>query len=1295
MTRPKTARDLSFLAGGGEMGERIRAFDWARTPVGPVERWPQSLKTAVQIMLTSRYPMFVWWGRELTIFYNDAYIPVPGRRHPSSLGRPAAEVWNDIWDTIGPQAQAVLAEGRASWNEELLLIMERNQFLEETYFTFSYSPVPDDGGGVGGVFCACTEDTQRVLGQRRLRTLRALADQATQAKSPESACAIAAATLAGSPHDLPFTLLYLLDTAGRRATLAGRTGLAPGSPPSPATVELEGGADPWAFRQVAETGRTLEVPDLERKFGPLPGGAWPESPQQALVLPIARPGQTQLAGFVVAGVSPRRPLDDGYRGFLDLLAGQVATAVANARAYEEERKRAEALAVLDRAKTAFFSNVSHEFRTPLTLMLGPIEDLLAGPGDLPSGARAQLELVSRNGLRLLRLVNTLLDFSRIEAGRVQAVYEPTDLATFTEELASVFRAAVERAGLRLLVDCPPLPGPVHVDRDLWEKIVLNLLSNALKFTFAGEIEVTLRPAGDHVELRVRDTGTGIPADELARIFERFHRVHNARGRTHEGTGIGLALVQELVRLHGGSVAVESVPDAGSTFTVRVPLGTAHLPPDRIGADRTLASTATGARPFVEEALRWLPDDDEPAAGAGPDFLPHELLPVSPALQPVQPRVLVADDNADMRHYLLRLLAGRFAVEGVADGAAALEAARERTPDLVLSDVMMPRLDGFGLLKELRADPRTRELPVILLSARAGEESRVEGMEAGADDYLIKPFGARELLARVQSSLDLARVRREAEQALRLRAEQFQALVTLITDVPWTTDAAGAFVAPQPAWEAYTGQTWEQHRGSGWADAVHPDDRDGVRELWRRACETGKPYRSECRLWHARTREYRHIAARGTPLFGADGRVREWVGTCTDVNEQKAIEAAREQVFERERAARAAAESAARMKDEFLATLSHELRTPLSAILGWTQILKLDVRDPGKVRQAVDVLERNGRLQAQLVEDMLDMSRIISGKMRLQVQPMDLLAVIEAAIETLRPAAEAKGLRVQSVLDPRAGDVQGDPARLQQVVWNLLSNAVKFTPPGGSVQVTLTKVGAKVQIRVTDTGEGIPPEFLAHIFERFRQADASFSRIHGGLGIGLALVQQLTELHGGTVKAASEGKGRGATFVIELPIGDPTGPRFSAPAPAGGDLAACEPLGLRGARALLVDDEPDVLGLLQRLLEECAMEVATAASADEALGLVGTRPFDVIVSDIGMPGRDGYELVAELRRRGVQTPALALTAFARPEDRTQAMRSGYQAHVSKPIRPAELLATVASLVNRPRGGQTILPHQKER
>jgi CheY-like chemotaxis protein/anti-sigma regulatory factor (Ser/Thr protein kinase) len=285
--------------------------------------------------------------------------------------------------------------------------------------------------------------------------------------------------------------------------------------------------------------------------------------------------------------------------------------------------------------------------------------------------------------------------------------------------------------------------------------------------------------------------------------------------------------------------------------------------------------------------------------------------------------------------------------------------------------------------------------------------------------------------------------------------------------------------------------------------------------------------------------------------------------------------------------------------------------------------------------------------------------------------------------------------VQSVLDPRAGDVQGDPARLQQVVWNLLSNAVKFTPPGGSVQVTLTKVGAKVQIRVTDTGEGIPPEFLAHIFERFRQADASFSRIHGGLGIGLALVQQLTELHGGTVKAASEGKGRGATFVIELPIGDPTGPRFSAPAPAGGDLAACEPLGLRGARALLVDDEPDVLGLLQRLLEECAMEVATAASADEALGLVGTRPFDVIVSDIGMPGRDGYELVAELRRRGVQTPALALTAFARPEDRTQAMRSGYQAHVSKPIRPAELLATVASLVNRPRGGQTILPHQKER
>jgi signal transduction histidine kinase len=423
-----------------------------------------------------------------------------------------------------------------------------------------------------------------------------------------------------------------------------------------------------------------------------------------------------------------------------------------------EQRRAELLAELDRAKTAFFNNVSHEFRTPLTLLLGPLEQVLSAPGErLAPDEREQLEIAYRNGLRLLRLVNSLLDFSRLEAGRLQSAYAPTDLAMTTAELASLFHSAAEHAGLELRVDCPPLPEPVYVDRDQWEQIVLNLLSNALKFTFTGTITVALRAESDQVVLTVRDTGTGIPPAELPHVFERFHRVEGARARTQEGTGIGLALVQELVRLHGGTVDVTSAVGEGSTFTVAIPRGAAHLPSDRLMP--AAEPRAVGAAANVEEVRGWLSDDgvsfardDEPVGtpgGAVPDR---------------SARILIADDNADTRAYLVRLLRGHAAVRAVGDGLTALEAARAWEPDLVLTDVMMPGLDGFGLLQAVRADPRLRPASVILLSARAGDQARVEGLRAGADDYLMKPFAAAELLARVDGQLALVRLRGEARAA---------------------------------------------------------------------------------------------------------------------------------------------------------------------------------------------------------------------------------------------------------------------------------------------------------------------------------------------------------------------------------------------------------------------------------------------------------------------------------------------------------------------------------------------------
>ncbi len=765
------------------MRERMQSIDWSCSPLGAREQWPQSLQIALRIMLDSRYAMWLGWGPDFIFLYNDAYAKMTlGPKHPWALGRPAAEVWPEIWDEVGPRAESVIRTGEATWDERLLLFLERKGFAEESYHTFSYSPIPDDNGGIGGMLCVVTEDTERTIGERRLRTLRELAARTTEEpRSAHEACQLAAATLAENGADVPFVVIYLVD--GDVARLAGEAGLPAGSAAAPAVIGLDDASAPWPLARVLATGHSVVVDDVRERFGAIPSGAWSDAPSRAVVLPVTRSGQQQLAGFVVAATSPRLALDDEYVGFLDLAAGHVAASVSNARAYEEERRRAEALADLDRAKTAFFSNVSHEFRTPLALMLGPVEELLQrGEGELAPHVHDELSLVSRNGGRLLRLVNTLLDFSRIEAGRIQAAYQATDLAAFTAELASVFRSACERAGLRLTVSTPPLGAPAYVDREMWEKIVLNLLSNAFKFTFEGGIAVSLREVNGWAELEVRDTGVGIPASEMPRLFERFHRIETARGRTHEGSGIGLALVQELARLHGGTVAAESEAGKGTTFVVRIPLGIDHLPSSAVVHAEGRAATGTAALPYIDEALRWLPDQpslsraaasaeadeaerDEEARAATGEFAAQE-----------RPRVLVVDDNHDMRHYIARLLSEGHVVRTAADGVAALELMREWRPDLVLSDVMMPRLDGMGLLRAIRREPGLSSIPVVLISARAGDESRVEGVEAGADDYLVKPFSARELRARVAANLLMARMRRDANEVLR-RSEEHLRLVT--------------------------------------------------------------------------------------------------------------------------------------------------------------------------------------------------------------------------------------------------------------------------------------------------------------------------------------------------------------------------------------------------------------------------------------------------------------------------------------------------------------------------------------
>lgn len=971
-----------WFSGGGEMGELIRSKDWSKTPLGPIAFWPQSLRSAVSILLPSKAQIVLFWGPDLIAIYNDAYRPVFGAKHPRALGLPARECWSEIREVLEPLLMGVMKTGEAFWAKDHLFYLGRHGGLEETYFDVSYDPVRGETGAVTGVFCIVSETTGRVIGERRLRTLSRLGANMSAAKTTDAICRSAAETLSReNPADLPYALFYAFDGESQLDLICSY-GAAPGEKADRIDLRSnERRAGPFA--QVCKTGLAVEA----LAEGPMAQALSPSASERMLILPLT--SGNALVGFLVAGVSRFLPMEGSYRDFLGLVAGQVSTAIATVQALEAERKRTEALAELDRAKTDFFSNVSHEFRTPLTLMLGPLEDeLRESPGTKPL-----LEVAYRNSLRLLKLVNTLLDFSRIEAGRAEASYEPTRLDVLTSELASVFRSAVEKAGIRLSVDCTPFPEPVYADREMWEKIVLNLLSNAFKFTFQGEIAVALSWKGDRVELIVRDTGIGIPQEALPHLFERFYRVKGARARTHEGSGIGLALVQELVRLHGGKIEVESRVDQGTTFTVSIPTGTAHLPPDRIGAARTLASTALGAVPYAEEAMGWLSE----ARGADSGMPSDEAVPPH---VPGSARILLVDDNADMRAYIKRLLGAHWKVEAVADGMAALEAARECKPDLVLSDVMMPRLDGFQLLQALRADPRTREVPIILLSARAGEESRVEGLEAGADDYLVKPFSARELTARVGAHLELARLRREtlrSEQQLRLEAEETN-----------------------------------------------------------------------------------------------------------------------------------------RFKSQFFSSVSHDLRTPLNAIVGYIYLLMDGTYGPVAENQKMplDGIQRNVRELLKLINDVLDLARIDSGKMSLELSSVHLASIIEEITLEMKPLFEMKSLSIHSHVPENLPDIDSDAMKIKQIVTNLVSNAVKFTEKGGvTIRVENLPEERWIEITVSDTGMGIEPEFLPKIFERFYQVEES--RVFGGSGLGLTIVKELVHFLQGKVRVASE-VGKGSTFSVFLP-----------------------------------------------------------------------------------------------------------------------------------------------------------------
>ena len=1093
-----------------------------------------------------------------------------------------------------------------------------------------------------------SDTTEKVLAERRLNTLRDLSNAGYQARSLVDACISLAGVLESNPYDVHFASIYLYDPKSRGAILTATAGIAGGTPISPTEVRQDAPATELESAFAASIRTRLGSDSLQAPQG----GPWQSAPSSILIIPLRLPGQATVAGWLIAGVSARKLLDERYEDFFDLVAQQLSAALATALASETERKRAEVLAELDRAKTAFFSNVSHEFRTPLTLLMGPIDEGLQDPETQPQ-LREKLKLARRNSLRLLKLVNSLLDFSRVEAGRLEAAFEPLDLAALTRDLASTFESAMERGGLQLQVDCEPLNEPVYVDRDMWEKIVLNLLSNAFKYTFEGLVRVSLRRSTEHVELNVADTGIGIAAEHLSELFTRFYRVPGARGRSHEGSGIGLSLVQELVHQHGGTLNVASEPGVGSTFTVRVPLGNAHLPSARLLERSNPAFNHARAEAFVAEATRWLPGHEDAFTSVANDEPPDTS---------IAPRasILIADDNADMRDYLRRLLAGRFAVTTASDGIEALGLTRKQRPDLVVADVMMPRLDGFGLLAALRSDEQTRTLPFILLSARAGEEAKIEGLDAGADDYLVKPFSARELIARIESNLILARTRQEGQASLEAailetqhRAREAEDTSALLATV--LNERNRALDELREA-NARIQATMAAAEVGAWVWKLK-EDRNTMREAIEKALSTGTLTVPEYRVGPAEE-SMRWVMGRGTVQYDSDGQPETLSGLVIEIADRKAMEEA--------------LRTADRQKDRFLATLSHELRNPLAPIRIAAQLLARPALSTDQASWARQVIQRQVKHMALLLDDLLDVARITQGKLELKRELVTLTSVVDAAVEATRPLLDARHHRLTVRLPEDDPVLQADPLRLAQILSNLLNNSAKYTDPGGDIELSAAIDGAALCLSVTDTGIGIPEEALERIFTMFSQVDANAGRADGGLGIGLSLVRGLVELHGGAIKAYSSGAGKGSRFTARLPLIIPKAPMSGSPSEA--------PLTevVRGRRILVADDNRDAADSLAMLLGMSGHEVRVAHGGRDALSLANVFRPTVALVDIGMPDLSGYEVASALRETpwGQDLCLIALTGWGQESDKRQSNDAGFNHHLTKPVDPEQIEAILA-------------------
>jgi signal transduction histidine kinase len=833
-------------------------------------------------------------------------------------------------------------------------------------------------------------------------------------------------------------------------------------------------------------------------------------------------------------------------------------AAKQSRAHKDALERAnlelaalyERLRLVDEARSRLFANTSHELRTPLALILGPAQKL--AESRLPPEGHAMVETIERNANVLMRLVGDLLDVAKIEAGALRLDYARVDVGALVRYAVGHFEGLAREKRITLDVTTSTAL-EAEVDASHLERVLLNLLSNAFKFTpDGGAIRCRAAEDGDDIVLTVEDSGPGVPEALREAIFERFRQADAGDTRRFGGTGLGLSISRELVELHRGSIRCEGAEQGdGSAFVVRLP-------------KRAPSGVAVADHPMFGGAALGVQTLDQLRAARPVASSVSTDTESAPAADDVAaaPLVVVVEDNEDMRRFVAVTLAQDYRVVTASDGAAGLELIRARRPDLVLTDVMMPAMSGEQLVRAIRALPELEATPIIVSTARAEDSLRIELLKMGAQDYLVKPFSADELRVRANNLVRMKRARDRLRRELETQSEDVEKLAAELAE-----KAAALRLAL--------------------------DD----------------------------------------------------------------------------------AESANRAKDEFLMTLSHELRTPLNAIVGWVQLLREGGLDEATRDKAMATIDRNAKAQTQLVTDLLDVSRIVAGKLPVQRSPLDLVALASSVVDSARPLARDKGVTLSWTHDAERAWVFGDSTRLGQVIANLLANALKFTPRGGAVHVALRTSGPSViELSVTDNGEGIDPALLPHVWDRFRQADSSSTRRHGGLGLGLSIVKYLVEAHDGEVSVSSEGPGRGARFVIRLPKLAEHRAEAADAAPAG----AFSPL--RGMRVVVVDDDEDSLSLAATILERAGAEVEVARSGGAALAALERARADVLVTDLAMPDMDGFELIGRVRTHPELShlPALALTAYAGRASRVDALRRGFDAHVAKPLEPSHLIEAVRAL-----------------